>query len=242
MTMTPDNIQHVLIFILSVLFCPMKVSWGTMRVTGPDSSSKLIDFLTSNFGGMVPDSVPLRAVRAVPNDACTELDLSQMSSHFKPGYAVIVDRGRCPFGTKALNAQTAGASLVIMVDRDDSALQRPGSIHPIAGYISIPMIMIPWDGANYLFTQLDKSRIKEEDSCAEGEKSSSGSCADTSDEFGSISFDVVSADDASLSNDWIDVALTEFAAAPDDIRHQIEGLIEKHSGKHDIVAWLRRYI
>lgn len=213
--------------------CMLQVSWGTMRVKGADSSLKLIDFLTSNFGGMVPDTTSLRAVRSIPGDACTELELSHMTN-FRPGSAVIVDRGRCPFGNKAQNAQNAGASLVIMVDRTDPALQRPGSVHPIAGHVSIPTIMVPWDGANYLLKHLDKSR--QVCMSAAGDPIE---CTD-SDISGTVSFDVVCADDASLSNDWIEVAFTEFAPAAEDKRPQIEGLIEKYTGKHDIIAWLHR--
>ena len=192
---------------------------------GADSGSRLIDFLTSTYGGAVPENLPMRAVRAVPQDACSELDLSQMHE-FQSGYALIVDRGRCPFGQKSLNAQAAGAALVILIDKEDPALQRPGSVHPIAGYIEIP-----WDGANYLLTQLDKSR--------EAAVSADGSVGPSDSERG-VSFDLVCADDASLTTDWIDVALTEFSEASEDKRPQIEGLIEKYAGKHDIVAWLRR--
>ena len=199
-----------------------------MRVKGVNSSSKLIDFLTANYGGMIPPSVPYHAVRSVPEDGCTSFDLSQMPE-FKEGSAVIVDRGRCPFGQKSLNAQMAGASLVILIDREDPALQRPGSVHPIAGYIEIPTIMIPWDGANYLLTQLDKSR--EVAVSADGEGCSVG-----------VFLDLICGDDTSLSSDWIDVALTVFEEAADARRSQVEGLIEKYSGKHDIVAWLRRRV
>lgn len=193
---------------------------------GVNSSSKLVDFLTANYGGLVPPSVPFNAVRSVPQDGCTPFALSQMTE-FKEGSAVIVDRGRCPFGHKSLNAQLAGASLVILIDRDDPALQRPGSIHPIAGHVEIPTIMIPWDGANYLLQQLDKSR--EIAVSADGEGHCDG-----------VSLDLICAGDSSLSNDWIDVALTVFEDSTDTRRSQIEGLIEKYAGRHDIVAWLRR--
>lgn len=197
---------------------------------GLKSESRLIDFLTSTYGGLMPVSVPLRAVRAVPEDACTELKLDHMPD-FHAGYALIVDRGRCPFGQKSLNAQLAGAALVILIDREDPALQRPGSVHPIAGYVEIPSILIPWDGANYLLTELDKSR--------EYSVSVDGDQSETS-VRGSVSFDLICAQDASLSSDWIDIAFAQFPELLEERRSLIEGMIEKYAGKHDIVSWLRR--
>jgi hypothetical protein len=255
-------IRYVYLSILMHLFpCLVltKVSWGTLRVKGSDNRLKAIDFLTSTYGGRVPDSA-LRAVRAVPADACSALALAQMR-HFRPGYAVIVDRGQCPFGEKTLHAQRAGAALVLVVDRNDSALQRLGAVHPTAGYIAIPALMIPLDGADYLLAEIDKSisRISSSSSSAEacaspgGEQGTDGVdlCSGTGsgtgpgtgpEAAGSVSIDVVGAADASLSGDWVDVALTEFAAGAEDKRHQLEGLIEKYSGKHGIVAWLRRQL
>lgn len=201
-----------------------------MRIRGADASSKLVDFLTSTYGGLVPESVPIHVVRAVPEDACTSINISQMYE-YRHGSALIVERGKCPFGQKTLNAQQAGASLVIIVDKNDPALQRPGSVHPIMGYVEIPTIMIPWEGANYLLTQLDKSR--------DLAIAHTGEVAGPSDSPGVV-FDLVCAPDSSLSTDWIDVALTQFPESLEEQRSQIEGLIEKYAGKHDIVAWLKR--
>ena len=201
---------------------------------GADSSSRLIDFVASNFGGLVPENIFFNIVVAHPSDACSELNFTQMPN-FGNKSAVLVTRGRCPFGEKALTVQESGGSLVILVDEADPALQRPGSTHPISGHIAIPTIMLPWDGAQYILKQIgNKGELCTSNA---GELSDCGKGV-----YGNqMEFDLLCSNDSSMSNDWIDIAHTDFADDPEAKRSQVEGLVEKYSGKHDITSWLRRH-
>ncbi len=62
---------------------------------------------------------------------------------FTPGNVALIDRGTCEFGTKALNAENAGASGVIIVNNQ----QLPNGIIPMGagangGSVTIPTVMI----------------------------------------------------------------------------------------------------
>jgi len=65
-------------------------------------------------------------VKAEPSDACSSL--APLSDNLK-GAIVVASRGACGFGDKAFNAQQAGASAVVIIDRPGSALLRIGATH-----------------------------------------------------------------------------------------------------------------
>jgi hypothetical protein len=67
-----------------------------------------------------------RVVKAEPLDACS--GLARLPNELQ-GAVVVALRGACGFGDKALNAQRAGASAVVFVDRPGSALLRIGATH-----------------------------------------------------------------------------------------------------------------
>lgn len=71
-----------------------------------------------------------RVVKAEPLDACSGLALLPGDLR---GAIVVATRGACGFGDKALHAQRAGASAVVIVDRPGSALLRIGATHGQVG-------------------------------------------------------------------------------------------------------------
>lgn len=148
------------------------------------------------------------------------------------GGAVLILRGGCKFGPKALNAQAIGASLIIIADESDPALQRPGALHPHAGYVGIPSVMVPWTAAKYILSSFNSSS-------SDGLTKVDGETV-LSHATDNLIIDVIPSDDSSGSKDWIDLAYTEFSDSPDLKITQIEGLLEKYTGKHDILAWLKR--
>ena len=110
-----------------------------------DVSGRTFDFLTSNYGGLLPSGVvPLTVSKSV-GDACQPL-----SSHAFSNSAVLVTRGNCPFDVKVLNVQNAGGSVVVIEDPLDRPLQRIGGSHPLDGQAGIPTVAVTYDCSEYI--------------------------------------------------------------------------------------------
>jgi hypothetical protein len=155
--------------------------------------------------------------------------------NFRPGAALVVTRGGCNFGVKALNAFNAGAGLVVFTDPADSALQRPGALHPDVGYVGIPSIFITSKCAEELHSRLSDRYCSVE--ATEGEVKE---CVPAQGQGSGLTVTLHPSDSPSLASKWIEVALSQFVENKEDLRVQIEGMVEKYQGEQEIVAWLRR--
>lgn len=209
-----------------------EISCGDIKITRSvdniHSKVDVYDFLSSNFGGALPFERSITVSVSIPRDACEELQTNLMPGYV-PGGAILVIRGGCKFGVKALNIQNAGGGLVIIADETDPALQRPGGLHPVAGYVGIPSVMVSWLAAESIIRAVSEN----------------GTCVQEAAEIACntrelITAELVPSKDSNKVNDWIDLAHTEFSDSPDLKITQIEGLVEKYSGKDDILRWLRR--
>ena len=165
-----------------------EVSSGTLRLRLRDTTSstsssskkgaaeevRSFDFLTSNFGSLLPTQQPVRVLLAEPVDACSELqvpthivDIARKATaagglHITPadyyaGAAVVVHRGNCRFDHKALHVQAAGARVMVVVDVQDNALQRVGGMTPEVGFVGIPSVIITAPGGQYLQSVLQST-------------------------------------------------------------------------------------
>lgn len=124
-----------------------EVSWGRLQVLSEKVSGegRTFDFLTSNFGGLLPPGRLSVTVSALVGDACAPL-----SSLSTPSAAVLVTRGNCTFDEKVLNVQGGGGAIMIVEDPQDRHLQRIGGSHPLDGQAGIPSIAIPLQCSQYI--------------------------------------------------------------------------------------------
>ncbi|KAJ1416778.1 hypothetical protein B484DRAFT_454184 [Ochromonadaceae sp. CCMP2298] len=132
------------------------------------------------------------------------------------GAAVVVHRGGCAFHEKALQAQRAGAALLVVVDVADSALQRMGGGQPFAGQVAIPSVLVTASAGKFLQNVL-------------GAGAGAGVMAE-----------VVPARDSVGADRWIELAFTDWSPTPAEHVMQLEGLMQKHSASDEVVAWLMR--
>ena len=87
----------------------------------------------------------------VPDQGCETL------SGFTPGNIALVRRGSCEFGLKALNAQQAGASAVIVINNDGAngtITMAPGSA---GGAVTIPVAMLGNQNGDSIVDLLDEA-------------------------------------------------------------------------------------
>jgi hypothetical protein len=122
--------------------------WGTPDMTDPANS--IVGNLVLVSDGTGADSL-----------GCENLNNGAALS----GNIAVVYRGDCPFGTKALNAQTAGAIGVIIINNvtDDAFSMLGGDDGPS---VTIPVIMIPMATGDVLKAELEAGTL----SCFIGNK------------------------------------------------------------------------
>ena len=72
------------------------------------------------------------------------------------GKIAVIYRNTCEFGTKALNAQNAGAVGVIIINRDPEVIEMGGGAD--GGSVTIPVVMLSDDmSKQHQFTRLGKT-------------------------------------------------------------------------------------
>lgn len=191
----------ITILIAISYLCVPKITAGQASFSNGMSA----DFLTSSFGGRLPlESLPVIDLEKVVSDstlatACSPIS-KEVSRHLNSHFALLVRRGGCRFDLKVLNAQQAGARVVILYDPEDRALQRIGGLHPTEGYVDIPAIIIPLSAAV---------------SVQSSEKT--------------VFVSLTPASDDTLSSKWIDVAYIVWEEDLSNRLIQLEGLIQKYS-------------
>jgi hypothetical protein len=133
------------------------VSWGRIQVIrAGETSGPSFDFLTSNFGGLLPPGRLPLTVSASIGDACQPLEPQDIDA--TTDAAVLVTRGNCPFDEKVINVQNAKGALVVIEDPADRSLQRIGGSHPLDGMAGIPSIAISFQCSEYIRQQINSGK------------------------------------------------------------------------------------
>lgn len=143
-----------------------------------------------------------------PIDACVAIDKSHVITSKK--FALLSYRGNCNFDIKAYNAQYIGASLLVIIDIHDNPLQRIGGSQPLSGNIGIPSIIISAFSKNYV----------------------------TKYQNNNITIELTLANDNKISDDWMDIALTQWPLNKDELNVQVQKLKEKYNTHKEIIDWL----
>ena len=97
-------------------------------------------------------------VLAVPSDGCSPF-VNAQHTQLK---IVIIDRGSCPFAEKVANAQSAGATAVIIANNQPGeAFSMPGDL----SNISFPAVMVAQSDCVGLKAQLGKPTVVKTGAC-----------------------------------------------------------------------------
>jgi len=193
-----------------------EVSWGRIQISDKEEmGGPSFDFLTSNFGGLLPPGrLPLVASTSIV-DACQPLD--PLITGSTTGAALLVTRGNCPFDVKALNVQNAGGAIMVIEDPADRSLQRIGGSHPLDGMTGVPSIAVSFQCSEYI-RQLTSANKK-------------------------VFIHLEASNNSTGSEKWIEVSYTQWADARKDRLTQLEGMLKKYEADSpDIGAWLKRRV
>jgi uncharacterized repeat protein (TIGR01451 family) len=144
---------------------------GSFVVHAPASLARIYEYaygvcdtcsdLSTCFGGPLSTMAPVTADLELVNDPAPEEDQTpdmgcNQLDGFTTGNIAIVRRGGCGFGVKALNAESAGASGVVIVNSTAG-----GNIHTIGmnggdegALVTIPVVMISREDGDALISEL----------------------------------------------------------------------------------------
>ncbi|KAH9152882.1 hypothetical protein AeRB84_004775 [Aphanomyces euteiches] len=138
-------------FVMRLLLLIVPAVCTALVVTSPWRS--LVPHTDADFGGK-PEVSESTLVLAEPSDGCSRL------RNNVEGKLVLVIRGNCRFDTKALVAQEARASAVVVMD--DSTKEHPWQIRMqchACHTIHIPSVFIPHASGKELMTTLRTSNV-----------------------------------------------------------------------------------
>merc|ERR1712196_223428 len=103
-----------------------------------------------------------------------------------------------------MNAEAAGATLLVIIDVEDNALQRLGATEPHSSLIGIPSIIVTAMAGKKLIKAINSSP--------------------------QTTMTLTSLPDNNLADTWIELAFTKFATGRDALLSQIAGMSKKFEG------------
>ncbi|NID16168.1 PA domain-containing protein [Luteibacter yeojuensis] len=118
------------------------------RVSAPAAAAGDYEYAQAAFGPVATSANFAGSVaRGVPNDGCAALTNAAEVA----GKVALIDRGTCDFTVKALNAQAAGASAVLLANNQPAAVTPGGTP---ASPVNIPVILVSQADGNTLKANL----------------------------------------------------------------------------------------
>lgn len=105
-------------------------------------------FTGTGYGEVTGDVVPVDISLALPRDPVTSGCEDSDFANFPDGAIALIQRGTCEFGVKAVNAQEAGASAVIIFNQGNTPL-REGLVTGTLFGINQTPLTIPVVGASF---------------------------------------------------------------------------------------------
>ncbi|MCO6476514.1 MAG: T9SS type A sorting domain-containing protein [Phaeodactylibacter sp.] len=117
-------------------------------INGPQAIAGGYDFLTAEFGASdltadvwTADAVFIDSGGDNPSQGCTEaLNPDELA-----GKIVLVDRGSCEFGLKALNAENGGAIAVIIINNAPGAGPMGMAAGQVGGQVTVPVVSLAYE-------------------------------------------------------------------------------------------------
>jgi hypothetical protein len=206
-----------------------EITSGVIELIHSNGTKRSYEFITSNFGGILPLQSPFRIHSAHPKNACEPLTVtSSINTHeicsdgteqcydrLRSPSAILASRGECRFDVKAFHIQNKNAQLGLIFDESDGVLQRLGGMTPEVGFVGIPLLYLPLPAGQFI---------------------------DQSLQHGHVTGQLFPYGDNRVFDKWIDLSEMEWVEDLQERRIQITSLLAKYrqEGNREIVSWLER--
>ncbi len=117
-------------------------------IDAPASIAGQVDFRRAAFGGEFTGVISGEGIKTVPAFACNSGPITNGAAI--SGKIALIDRGNCSFDEKCLNAQLAGAIMVIVMNSNAATLGGPAfsmgvATASVASQITIPCVMVGYE-------------------------------------------------------------------------------------------------
>ena len=163
-------------------------------------------------------------MRGNPSDGCADLvnnvegyDPRFRISGHDMNVAVALTRGNCSFDKKLLHAEQAGARMGLVMETDDSALQRMGGSALTNTHIGMPSILCSTPCQMYLDHVMSHP-------------------------LNTVTVQLIMGKDSSLADKWLDLVVHPWAEEDEEKALQMEQLVSSFAGDEnlEIAQWLKR--
>ncbi len=115
---------------------------ATLRVDAPAASAGDYPVAAAGFGANLGNPGTSGAFELVSDGSANPAEGCGALTGFTPGNIALVRRGTCEFGAKALNAENAGASAVIVINNVDGNATISMGAGAVGNQVTIPSAMI----------------------------------------------------------------------------------------------------
>jgi hypothetical protein len=153
--------REKLLFLL-IMLCAGGMSAQFVLVNAPEDCKGALSFgQTASWGAFLTDDiwtgdlVLVNDGTALPTEACSPLvNGAEVTGNF-----ALIDRGSCNFSLKALNAQNAGATAVVIANHTPGAGTLTMGAGSFATDVTIPVVMISWEDGQKLKEKMNNGDV-----------------------------------------------------------------------------------
>lgn len=151
-----------LIAVLMTLLLNSALAQTILEVTAPGGIAGTYDMVPAGFGGDLPgcaDMTPVSGELIIVEDGTAPTsDGCETITNDLTGKIAVIDRGACEFGVKCLNAENAGAIMVIVCNNQSTDIFSMGG-GVVGDQVTIPALMISLDDCTTIRSEIPGATI-----------------------------------------------------------------------------------
>ncbi len=145
-----------------ILFLNSAFAQTMLEVTAPGGIAGTYEMVPAGFGGDLPgcaDMTPLSGELIIVEDGTAPTsDGCETITNDLTGKIAVIDRGTCEFGVKCLNAENAGAMMVIVCNNTSDDIISMGA-GVVGDQVTIPALMISLDDCSTIRAEIPGATI-----------------------------------------------------------------------------------
>lgn len=129
----------------ALLLSPLFMKAQVFIINSPAELQGAYLYGTADFGAQLTDSVYMGDLMLIDDAVDPVNDGCEQTTQDLTGFWVLIDRGACEFGLKALQAENAGADGVIILNHTPSAGAVGMAAGAVGDQVTIPLLMLSYE-------------------------------------------------------------------------------------------------